>query len=256
MHGVRSVVCMLILLSVCIFPFSHAASKWGYHGDIAPAQWCHLDDTFKDCCDGMKQSPIDIIPPKVQAAPLDALKFDYKPTALEIIHNGHTVQANVPKGSNTLLIGDQAFQLLQYHVHTPSEHLVDGGEYPVEVHLVHQAEDGTLAVVGVLLEEGSAHQELDTFWKALPYHQDLTVSVKSFDINKLIPANKATYRYSGSLTTPPCGEGVLWHVMAEPLTLSAEQIEAIHELFSGEHFPDGNRRPVQPLNDRAVKTEQ
>lgn len=250
----RVVLSVLALLSV----LSTAAlgAEWGYHGEEGPGHWCNLDTAYSTCCEGMEQSPINIVGGDAQPGVLAPLEFSYPPVSVEVINNGHTVQANVPEGACTLTIGNETYNLLQFHFHTPSEHLMDGEEYPMELHLVHQSAGGVLAVVGVFIEPGDENAELAKFWGSIPATEEETATANGFEISQLLPENRATYRYGGSLTTPPCSEGVRWNVFGAPIAMSAEQIDAFISIFSGEAFPDGNRRPLVPLNDRTVVTDQ
>jgi carbonic anhydrase len=229
------------------------APHWNY-GEAGPAVWATLSPSFAACAAGKSQSPIDIVPPSPSEVPAAAMS--YGRAALRIVHhehmadginNGHTVQINYG-GADTLVVGDERFVLLQYHFHAPSEHTISGRHAPMEMHLVHKSAAGNLAVLGVLIEEGAANAAFAPVWANLPtakgmetHYQDVEV-----DVDDLLPANRAAYRYSGSLTTPPCSEGVRWFVLATPIQLSAEQVAAFKAVVQG------NNRPVQPLNDRPV----
>jgi|GEM_PF-260645 len=230
-----------------------AAAEWGYNEVDGPDHWCQLDPTYALCCAGKTQTPIDFKTNEVTAGDLPRLWVEFKTVALEVVHNGHTIQANASHGEKAgLRIGDKEFELVQFHFHTASEHLVNGTEFPLELHLVHRASDGSLAVLGVFIVSGASNEELDKIWKSLPKHAGDSLSVASFDLRKLLPPSLDSMRYSGSLTTPPCSEGVNWTVLAQPISLSPEQIQAFKNIFSGEEFPHGNRRPVQPLQGRSV----
>jgi len=233
---------------------SHAdqVRHWDYSEENGPAHWGELSPEFVLCAEGMSQSPIDFS----DATPIDGMTFerDYKAGTLEVIHqdhvvdivnNGHTVQVNYDEGS-TLTHGDDVFELKQFHFHAPSEHTIDGKHFPLEIHLVHQSDSGELAVIGVLVEEGSEHQGFVGIFKYVPvergeavHYEDVTV-----DIDALLPESESTYRYRGSLTTPPCSEGVRWIIFTDPVEASAWQINGMAELVAP------NNRPVQPRNGR------
>jgi carbonic anhydrase len=196
------------------------------------------------CGKGKHQSPIDIASPGEQD--LANIVFHYQPSEVNILNNGHTVQVNYDPGSYIELDGIR-YDVAQFHYHAPSEHEVDGKVFPAELHLVHKSADGRLAVVGLLLQEGSAHAAFDPFINNLPAEtsdvQDAGVKINAMDF---LPGIQTTYRYSGSLTTPPCSEGVSWLVMTTPVELSSAQLSQLESLF------EGNNRPVQPLNDRSL----
>ncbi len=242
---VMSALCAAVL--VCAFTVSaDVTANWGYTGANGPRHWAKLSDEFSVCANGRRQSPIDL--PEASAgtsagsAPM--LAFTYEASDLEIINTGHTIQANVPPG-NSLRVGDDVYELVQFHFHSPSENQVDGRSYPLEMHLVHRNEDGDLAVVGVLFEDGPANAELAGIWEDLPEDAGATVEV-SLNPEQLLPAERSFYRFGGSLTTPPCSEGVDWFVLAEPRTISTGQARAFVDLI-GE-----NARPPQPLFGRTI----
>ncbi len=232
-----------------------AGSDWSYHGKTGPAYWGELNPDYIACAEGDRQSPIDLASSTPKDPNLPALTFTYGSAELVWKNNGHTLQAEVPTGKGTLLIGDRAYGLLQFHIHTPSEHLVDGKAYPLELHLVHRNEQQELAVVGVFFAEGAENKELAALFAAPPAKEGQSKPLGELDLNFLLPQTHDTFRYDGSLTTPKCSQGVAWHVMIQNQEASAEQLQAIKAIFSGEEFPDGNRRPVQKLNDRVVKRD-
>jgi carbonic anhydrase len=203
--------------------------------------------------EGASQSPIDLrdeLVTFVEDRDLADLKFRYpRRTDLELVNTGETIRADVPAGAAALRVGRKTYDLLQFHFHTPSEHLVDGTAAPLEMHLVHRAADGELMVVGVFLEEGGAH-ELDQLLAAAPEEEGHSEEAGGFPIRTLLPDDLVSFRYSGSLTTPPFTEGVRWAVLTEPMELSEESIERVRELF-----PEGNARDVQPLNDREILSD-
>jgi carbonic anhydrase len=230
---------------------------WGYDERTGPERWPSLSPCYAPC-QGGEQSPIDIAKPV--PASLPPLEFSYGTLhELPVENDGHTIEAEVsakePDGKVTLRIQGVGYRLVQFHFHTPSEHTVKGKGAPIEMHLVHSGPGGRLAVVGVFIREGEPNPELSKIWARLPKKPGDETEVHDFDLRGLLPKSLASYRYAGSLTTPACGQGVQWNVLASPLTLSAGQIAELRKIFSGKQFPDGNHRPVQPLNGRVVVTD-
>lgn len=217
------------------------AAHWGYDGAMGPGQWGRQ---FATCALGTAQSPVDIKPPFERAT--QALTPHYKSGPLRLIHNGHTVQVNVAPGS-TLMVGGQAYALVQYHFHRPSEERIDGKPMAMVAHLVHQGASGQLVVVGVLMRESArASRALRQLWRHLPPRQGPEVAVAGVTINPvdLLPRSRGYYSYEGSLTTPPCTEGVKFFIMKTPIGIRRDMIER----FPFKH----NARPVQPLNGRTI----
>jgi carbonic anhydrase len=230
---------------------------WGYERAAGPSNWCELEPDYSDCCAGKEQSPIDIRPAQAVADHPAKLEFAYPSSTFSVVNNGHTVQANLeiaaPKVGLTL--GGTFYDLKQFHFHTPSEHEIDGRHAPVEMHLVHQSADGTLAVVGLMIESGDANGELQKIWRLAPATEGGGGVAVGVNLANVLPSSTAHYRYPGSLTTPPCSEHVHWIVMQSPITMSAAQIEKIEGMFRGREFPDGNCRPVQPTGNRTVEID-
>jgi carbonic anhydrase len=191
------------------------------------------------CTLGTEQSPIHISSAEAKRTPLPALAFDYHASKATVEHRGHAVQVNLTE-DNALRLGDVDYKLLQFHYHHPSEHLIDGKAAPLEVHLVHQNAAGNLAVVGVLFHEGAANPALAT--KLASIGKDATV-----DPRELLPADLGYFAYNGSLTTPPCSEGVKWLVLARPMTASAEQLAALQKQV------EPNARAPQKVNERLIE---
>ncbi len=222
----------------------HAAPHWSYGGKDGPSHWGDLSADFSACKKGKKQSPINIT--KAQSAALGAIAFNYKTSKLDIVNNGHTIQANYDSGSSISMDG-KSYNLLQFHFHGPSEHTVDGGHSRMEMHLVHKSKDGALAVVGVMINQGRHNANFDNAWNNLPTHagdhKDVGVVMKAVE---LLPKQKKYTTYSGSLTTPPCSEGVTWLVLNDPIEMSKAQIDAFGAII------EANNRPVQPLNRRSL----
>ena len=213
-----------------------------------------MDSGYALCSSGTRQSPIDVIRANARATSLPGLNFNYSSSAnVTVTHLGHTIRTNPPAG-NTLTIAGKSYQLDQFHVHTPGENYLDGEQYPLELHFVHTASDGAIAVVGVLFDEGARDQQLDKIIAAMPAHEGQSAPAQAVNLRALIPSGRS-YRFSGSLTTPDCRENLAWHVMGRVRTASLSQLAAFSARFSGPEFPQGNRRPVQPLNGRVINTE-
>lgn len=225
------------------FAGGHGA-HWGYEGHAGPAHWGDLDKKYITCKTGKKQSPIDIS--GASHAKMKNIRFNYRSSKLAIVNNGHTIQVNIDKGSSTTIRG-QKYRLLQFHFHGPSEHLVNGKPAPMEAHLVHINGKGQLAVVGVMMKKGKHNRFIAKIWKHMPSHHGMTTRVKGkINAQGLLPRKRTYYHYSGSLTTPPCSEGVNWNVMTTAIEVSPKQIAAFKKLFKH------NARPAQPLNGRKI----
>lgn len=246
----RGVFFLAFILSLGSLPYLSAAQEahephWAYTGPGDPPNWAKLDPANAVCSLGRMQSPIYI--KQTKKTELPALKMDYKPASLNIIDNGHTVQVNVPPGS-TLTVGDKTYTLKQFHFHHPSEEYVNGKGYPLVVHLVHADSDGHLAVVAVLFEKGTANSLIATLWKNIPSEKEKAQDLSSISIrvDDLLPTERGYFTYTGSLTTPPCSEGVTWYVLKSRSSLSAEQVATFSKIYPG------NARPIQPTNGREV----
>ena len=217
---------------------------WTYDGATdGPAAWGQLSAAFATCASGEQQSPINIAS-TTQIGLTDAA-LSYGVSDLTVINNGHTVQANVQPG-NYLELDGQRYDLLQFHFHVPSEHEVSSQSFAMEMHFVHANAAGELAVVGVPFTGGAASAALAPIWSHLPAAAGDEVSVAAFQLPTLLPADHTVYRYSGSLTTPPCSEGVKWSVLRSALQVSAGQAQALTDLVGA------NNRPVQPVNTRDI----
>ena len=223
----------------------HGAAHWGYTGEAGPAHWASLKPEFSTCGNGKNQSPIDLT--GFIEAELQPIAFDYGTAATEVVNNGHTIQANYQPGS-TITVDGHTFELKQFHFHSPSENTIDGESFPLEAHLVHADKDGNLAVVAVMFREGKANPTLAKLWQAMPEAAGKKTSLDhGVSVNGILPSSRDYYRFNGSLTTPPCTEGVEWLVMKTPMTVSTEQVRQFGHVM---HHP--NNRPVQPVNARPV----
>ena len=228
-------------------PAGGHAAHWAYEGDGAPHAWSVIKEEYATCGAGKSQSPIDIS--TVTISDISEIEFNYKSTPLELSNNGHTIQANYHTGSY-ITVGGKRYDLLQFHFHAPSEHTIGGKSYDMVAHLVHKAADGQLGVIGVLFKVGKDKNKIiDKLWTNLPTDNGQTNTVKNTRINALdlLPVDLTYFNYSGSLTTPPCSEGVNWMVMATPAAISAKQVKQFTDLFPL------STRPVQPLNGRVVR---
>jgi carbonic anhydrase len=233
------------LLTLSTAAAATGGHHWSYEGEAGPEKWGELREDFKTCKTGHMQSPIDLGgAPVVQNM---AVKVAYRPGSLTVLNNGHTVQVNIPEGS-TLSSGIARYKLLQVHFHTPSEETVYGIHYPMVAHFVHIDYAGNYAVLGVLFEEGAPNPELAKLIKAAPKEEagPRVIAGATFNPAGMLPSNLAVYRYEGSLTTPPCTEGVRWHVATHRVTASADQIAALHAIMGD------NARPTQPLHGRLI----
>jgi carbonic anhydrase len=235
---------LLFTLTFAAYGDDHAP-HWGYSGEHGPVQWGDMEADFAACKLGKEQSPIDIRGAKKSALP--ALDFKYKTGLAEVVNNGHTIQVNLADGGVLNLDGDP-YKLVQFHFHTPSEETINGKAYPLEVHLVHKNAEGKLAVVAVMLEEGTANAALDSVFNNLPPTEG---SKKTLDANLIaatfLPTARSYFKYAGSLTTPPCSEGVRWQVLKQPVDVSKGQIAAFRKLYPM------NARPLQLLNGRTIE---
>ncbi len=230
-------------------PAAHAGpAHWSYQGAAGPQTWGGLKSEFSLCSNGQRQSPIDIR--GGLAVDLDPVKFNYQPTPFGVIDNGHTVQANMGLG-NSIEIGGKRFDLVQFHFHRPSEERIDGRQFEMSVHLVHKDDMGRLAVVAVLMDKGTPQAALQKVWNNLPLEKGEESAARvALDLNELLPADRRYYTYMGSLTTPPCSEGVHWVVMRQPMGMSAEQIELFARIYAM------NARPVQQASGRRILQSQ
>jgi len=223
-------------------------AHWSYEGDGGPEHWAALDNKFELCGSGKQQSPIDIQSTGMTLSP-QPIEFHYGTSAIEVINNGHTIQANYDKGSYAM-IGGKRYDLLQFHFHSPSEHTINSKPADMVAHMVHKSEDGGLAVVGVLFKKGKDNEFLKQIWSNLPMESGMkTESASTIFAANMLPEIKSYYHYTGSLTTPPCSEGVNWNVMTTMVEASAAQIDAFTSIFSK------SVRPTQPLHGRMVSMQ-
>jgi len=227
-----------------------AAPHWDYAGSDGPSAWATLSPHYAQCGRGTRQSPIDLPltlhyeAATVEQAALDVFRHEH---AIDVHNNGHTIEVQYDDGDR-LQLGERSYRLVQYHFHAPSEHTVAGQHFPMELHLVHRADDGELAVVAVFLEEGPTNPGYAPVWNHLPKAPGRAEHVEhvGIDIDDLLPASRRAFAYIGSLTTPPCSEGVHWLVLRTPEALGVEQIRAFSTVLGH------NSRPVQADNGRSL----
>jgi carbonic anhydrase len=238
----RALIAVGLLLSSGA-AFCGDGAAWSYSGATGPENWAKLSPEYGACA-GSNQSPINLS--GFIDAELAPIAFDYKAASAEILNNGHTIQVNVLPGSSIVVDGIE-FELKQFHFHVPSENLIQGKSFPMEGHLVHADKDGHLAVVAVMVGEGEASKALETAWAQMPEQGDKRALSSNISPLEILPENRDYYRFNGSLTTPPCSEGVRWLVMKQPISASQEQIAKFLQVIR--HH---NNRPVQAVNARPV----
>lgn len=236
---VKLAVVSLMTSASLLFAATALASSgapWGYESATGPDKWGSLSHDYEACAVGLQQSPIDI--PSTAPVNTAAITIKYSPTALNMLNNGHTVQANIDPGSYILVDGVR-YDLAQFHFHDKSEHTFNGKNTDMELHLVHKSAQGRLAVIGVLIKRGGDNAAYSNIFKNLPAKENDTQKVDgvSLDLNALLPADHAYYRYNGSLTTPPCSEGVKWLVMKNTVEVSDAQAKSFETLFKMNNRP-------------------
>ncbi|MCW9732961.1 carbonic anhydrase family protein [Avibacterium sp. 20-15] len=219
---------------------------WGYSGETDPQHWGELSVDYQLCERGKNQSPVNFTK---AVTSYNSVKYQYQPSHISLVNNGHTLQASLQTENNQLKIDEKVFVLQQFHFHSPSEHQFQGNHFPVEIHFVHKSATGELAVLAVMVKEGNANPVLEELLHNPLNINEKKVLARPLDIIKLLPQSKGHYRLNGSLTTPPCSEGVNWVVLQQPINASSEQLQ----LFS--RTLGHNNRPVQPMNARIVVSE-
>lgn len=222
-------------------------AHWTYQGHAGAAHWADLDQDFLTCKIGKNQSPINIEARKVKAGALKPINFIYPDTDVELVNNGHTIQVNLKQAGKASFAGLD-YAPVQFHFHTPSEERINGKTYPMVAHIVHKDDEGKLAVVAVLFKQGKYNTVMKQIFDNLPQKAGASSKLEApFNLKAMLPSDRAYYKFTGSLTTPPCSEEVSWHVLKMPVELSASQIAAFRKLYAM------NARPVQPLNGRVVE---
>lgn len=264
---IRSITIVLALsLPVCLYAGETGHSTWGYEGDHGPLHWGKIGPESSLCEKGMNQSPIDLL--RTRKTTLDDVQFSYRDAPFHVVNNGHTLQEVEPLSEtaksryprhgqtvlhydkdSTIVFDEDLYLLEQFHFHTPSEHTIDHRHYPMELHLVHHNERHEALVVAVFMEEGKHNPFFETFLEHAPSKVGEVNDDHNHTVNPitLLPERRSYYLYSGSFTTPPCSEGVIWLVMHDPIEVSAEQIQKFRTLVGHD-----NVRPTQPLHKRFV----
>jgi carbonic anhydrase len=237
-------------------------TPWTYEGARGADHWSELDPNYAPCNAGKEQSPINI--QNAEKANLPVLRFVSKSGPLKyLVNNGHTIRVNyhdAPGTGNLLIVGDKRYQLTQFHFHRPSEEYIHGKPYDMVSHLMYEASDGKVAGVAVFLQAGKANATIQQIWKHMPKTESKVLpdfsheeeEIAGVDINPagLLPQDTSYYMYMGSVTAPPCTEGVTWFVLKIPVEISADQISAFTKLYPHDV------RPIQPLNGRVVRESQ
>jgi carbonic anhydrase len=232
---------------------SAAPPHWSYSGEHGPSHWGDVAADDAVCGNGKSQSPIDLVTGAAKTGKEGNFKINYERGAVALLNNGHTVQADVSDAADTVTLEGTTYTLAQFHFHTPSEHTMDGKGYPLEIHLVNKDASGHTTVVGVFVRAGAENKLLAPIFSALPstatpngMHMGHSVKV---DISAVLPKDHKAFVYMGSLTTPPCTEGVHWIVLAQPIEMSNAQINSFRTIFNDNH------RPLQKINGREVDRE-
>ena len=229
----------------------HGDGHWTYAGPTGPQAWGQLKPEFTTCAIGQRQTPIHIEDGYTLQGPAEPLLFNYQPANGTVVNNGHTIQVNL-QGNNTLTVRGSTYTLVQFHFHTPSEEQVNFRSFAMVAHLVHKNDQGQLAVVAVLLDPGEANALIDKVWTYMPLdiNDEVRMPAGLLDMDELLPKDQRYYQFMGSLTTPPCSEGVLWMVMKTPTQLSQAQLRLFQQLYPN------NARPVQAVNGRPIRNAQ
>ena len=238
---------------------SHTSAKaahthtahWDYEGEAGSSRWGQLQADFKTCAAGQRQSPIHIQSTQTLQGPAEPIQFNYQDSTGIVVNNGHTIQVDVV-GDNSIQVRNTRYDLVQFHFHHPAEERINDRVHSMVAHLVHRNAQGQLAVVAILIDPGQANPLIHKVWTYMPLDSQDSVRMPGNQLNlgELLPKDQRYYQYLGSLTTPPCTEGVLWLVLKQPVTLSREQIRLFGQLYPY------NARPVQPVNGRPIREAQ
>lgn len=220
---------------------------WTYTGETAPKYWSHIKETYF-ACDGNAQSPINIDTKTAVSSSTNNLELNYNNSNVDVINNGHTEEFLISKG-NTLTFNNKVYELKQFHMHTPSEHTVNGKHFPLELHFVNKAKDDTYAVISLLVSEGKESPLLAKYLQNFPKEEGEFANNDMLNITTVLPSTTHFYNYKGSFTTPPCTEAVEWIILKEHITASKMQIEKLHAIMGD------NYRPVQALNNRKITVQ-
>jgi carbonic anhydrase len=248
---------IVVACGVAVATLGAQTTHWGYEDgpeSVGPAKWGTLEGNAT-CSTGTQQTPIDLRAGVAAPQDLPDLVFGYQPSILSMTNNGHTVQMTYGPGSSLRRVGGkETWTLAQFHFHAPSEHTVDGASYPLEIHLVHVDAAGKPAVViGVFIRAGKENAALAQAFQHLPAKTGVKVARagETIDAGALLPSDKTFFTYAGSLTTPPCTEGITWYVFKAPIEMSQAQIAAYMKLAHLGH----TNRPIQSLGGREVRVD-
>jgi len=247
MKKLLSLATALVLGGSLLYGGGHGA-HWGYTGQTGPEHWGDLSKDFEMCKLGKNQSPVDLRTDTAYKTDKAPIIFSYTASTDNEVNNGHSIQVNIKHGS-FIQIDGMKFNLKQFHFHTPSENTIDGRYFPMEAHFVHVDDAGNIAVVAVMFKYGKTNEALQRFWDKMPADEGAKryINESAKVVTALLPKKRDYYRFNGSLTTPPCSEGVRWFVMKEPLEVSKEQVAQFEKVMGGP-----NNRPVQPFNARML----
>lgn len=221
--------------------------NWSYHGADGPDNWGKLHASYGLCDSGKQQSPIDIR--GSIGVDLPELRFNYAPSRFSVANNGHTLEVAYPAGGS-LSFASKTYRLVQFHFRRPAEEKIEGKSFEMSAHLVHRDAQGALAVVAVLMTVGAENPFIQALWNHIPLVAGQAMASAAdvtIDLNRFLPRERQLYNYMGSLTTPPCSEGVQWFVFQEPVEVSPEQLRTFARLFPN------NARPIQPTHGRLIK---
>ncbi len=256
---VQTVVAIIVYISLSNVPTENVQNtmksntaqevSWSYDAVTGSKEWVSIDPSYYACGGGYEQSPIHIESNgSIEEQIFDSIKYNYKPTKFWLSNDENSLVVHDPTGKNKLLIDGEQYKLLQMHFHLPSEHQLDGESFNMEGHLVHENKDGGLAVVAFFIKEGKVNTDLADMWAVLPTEKigDRIEVNHSIDLLEVLPIESEVFIYKGSLTTPPCSEGVLWFVLEEPIEMSSQQIEVFAEIYRQ------NNRPIQDMNNRKI----
>lgn len=243
-----SVLAAICTASIPAVSLAEPPPNWSYTGKDGAEHWGDLSPVYAACRLGKNQSPVDLS--DIKTTRDNSVKFHYEPLAFNVENNGHTIQVTPEESAQTLHLGNKAFTFKQFHFHTPSEHTFHAKYFPMEAHFVHQSDAGELAVLGVMFKEGEENPALQPLLaKSLKAGDKIKLDGK-LDVMPLFPEGQSHFRLNGSLTTPPCSEGVNWIVFKTPVNASKAQLDAMRQMIGQD-----NNRPVQPLNARIVVEE-
>ena len=247
----------LLLAAACVGPPPPPTNcckvPWQY---VEPENWASLSPCYEECREGGEQSPINIVNPRQQSLPAVRFDWDRVVPGLKSRHDGHTIRIDIPQARAggeplpSLQLDGETYYLQQFHFHAPSEHEIRGNERLMEIHFVNVSSGGRVVAIGVFIKDGTSNPELAKIWRNLPRNEGDVVEVGELNVGRLLPSARTSFRYAGSLTTPPCNQGFQWIVYHDAIDLSSTDIGKFREIF-----PDGNRRRVKLLNGRVVVTD-